>query len=78
LRTIKILDERYIDRLSCASNASVHDYDLGFQLKYLKKLGKIKIVRILGIPMEKDIPYSSFHSSFKKFVDKTYKDRKHE
>jgi len=68
LPEMKILDETAIDKLSCTANSSVHDYDLGFQLKYLKKLGKINKIKILGIPMDKEIPYSSFHSSFKKFV----------
>lgn len=68
LSEIKILDESAIDKLSCTANSSVHDYDLGFQLKYLKKLGKINKIKILGIPMNKEISYSSFHSSFKKFV----------
>jgi len=68
LPEIKTLDETSIDKLSCTANSSVHDYDLGFQLKYLKKLGKINKIKILGIPMNKEIPYSSFHSSFKKFV----------
>lgn len=68
LPEIKTLDESAIDKLSCTANSSVHDYDLGFQLKYLKKLGKINKIKILGIPMNKEISYSSFHSSFKKFV----------
>lgn len=68
LPDIKTLDETAIDKLSCTANSSVHDYDLGFQLKYLKKIGKINKIKILGIPMNKEISYSSFHSSFKKFV----------
>ena len=32
---------------------SVHDYDLGFQLQYLQKLGKLGMVRLIGIPMRK-------------------------
>ncbi|MFH1240136.1 MAG: hypothetical protein V1672_02870 [Candidatus Diapherotrites archaeon] len=30
---------------------SMHDFDLGFNLKLLKKLGKIKSVKIIAIPM---------------------------
>ncbi|NMB69736.1 hypothetical protein GYA27_00840 [candidate division WWE3 bacterium] len=68
LSEIRVLDESSVDKLSCSANSSVHDYDLGFQLRYLKKLGKINKIKILGIPMNVDIPYSSFHSNFKKFV----------
>lgn len=47
---------------------SAHDYDLNFQLKYLKKLGKIGKVRVVGLPMGKKLDYSSIHSIFKKLV----------
>ncbi len=65
---VKVLDESAIDKLSVSRGSSVHDYDLGFQLKYLKKLGKINKISILGIPQEGGLDYSSFHSIFKKFV----------
>lgn len=29
---------------------SLHDFDLGSYLKYLKKLGKLKEIKIIGIP----------------------------
>ncbi len=63
-----IMDESQIDQISAMSSSSVHDYDLGFQLKYLKKLGKINKVRILGIPTDFNLDYSTFQSIFKKFV----------
>ena len=63
-----ILTEADLDKLITTSSSSVHDYDLGFQLKYLKKLGKLHKIHILGIPMDFDKDYDSFHSSFKKFV----------
>ena len=34
--------------------SSVHDFDLGFQLKYLKKLGKLGNVSIIGLPAKVD------------------------
>ena len=39
-----------IDDIESLKSSTVHDFDLGFQLKYLKKLGKIKKVTIIGIP----------------------------
>jgi Ni,Fe-hydrogenase maturation factor len=63
-----IFDESAIDRLTITSQSSVHDYDLAFQLKYLKKLGKINKISILGVPQDKEVDYNSFHSIFKKFV----------
>ncbi|OGG07358.1 hypothetical protein A2872_03475 [Candidatus Gottesmanbacteria bacterium RIFCSPHIGHO2_01_FULL_42_12] len=39
-----------IDDIAVLKSSTVHDFDLGFQLKYLKKLGKIEGVTIVGIP----------------------------
>lgn len=67
-----ILDD--FEKFSGFSRSTVHDFDLGFQLKYLKKLGKINKVKIIGIPvtgktgMKKEKYYSSIQSIFKKLV----------
>ena len=50
LDQIKILTEDDVDKLVLAPRTSVHDFDLGFQLKYLKKLGKLGRVTIIGLP----------------------------
>lgn len=34
---------------------SMHDFDLGFNLKLLKKLGKIKTVKIIAIPINYEL-----------------------
>ena len=47
---------------------SVHDFDLGFQLKYLKKLGKLGKVTIIGLPQTGEIDYDSIHSILRKLV----------
>ena len=39
-----------IDSFKSGSSYSVHDYDLLFELKLNKKLGKLKNIKILGIP----------------------------
>jgi Ni,Fe-hydrogenase maturation factor len=39
-----------IDSFKAGSNYSVHDYDFFFELKLNKKLGKIKDLKIIGIP----------------------------
>jgi hypothetical protein len=33
-------------------SVSAHDYDLGFHLRFLQKLGKLPSIRIIGIPYE--------------------------
>lgn len=39
-----------IDKIESSPNVSMHDFDLGFQLKLMKKLGKIDKVTIIGVP----------------------------
>jgi Ni,Fe-hydrogenase maturation factor len=39
-----------IDKIKTRSLISLHDFDLGFFLKLMKKMGLKKIVRILGVP----------------------------
>jgi hypothetical protein len=46
----------------------VHDFDLAFQLRYLKKLGKLGEVTIIGIPQEGEIDYLRIQSIFRKLV----------
>lgn len=40
-----------IDSLENSPNVSVHDSDLAFNLKFLRKLGKLRNVVIFGIPV---------------------------
>lgn len=41
---------RSLDEFDAAPTVSVHDFDALFNLRYLKKLGKLKTVFIIGIP----------------------------
>ncbi|MBM3209464.1 hypothetical protein FJZ40_04200 [Candidatus Shapirobacteria bacterium] len=66
---ITIFTEKDLDKfaiLPCRTTA--HDYDLGFQLQYLKKLGKLRKIIIVGLPMKKRINYSSLQSILRKLV----------
>lgn len=69
LDKVEVLDENKIDKLVLIKSVSVHDWDLGFQLKYLKKLGKLKKIRIIGIPKHKNIDYLRIHSILRKLVE---------
>ena len=40
-----------LDRFVAVRRLSVHDYDLAMELKLLKKLGKIKKLKIIGVPL---------------------------
>lgn len=41
---------RSLDEFDASPTVSVHDFDALFNLRYLKKLGKLKTVLIIGIP----------------------------
>lgn len=65
---VTVFDEKVLDKLIGLGRVTAHDYDLGFQLKYLKKLGKLKKVTIIGIPQIGKIDYDLIQSIFKKLV----------
>jgi len=68
LEEVTILTEKDLEKLEFPKRATVHDYDLGFQLRYLIKLGKIKNVKIIGLPARGDIDYERVRSILRKLV----------
>lgn len=48
----KVIVIRDIEQLKQNKIYSMHDFDLGFNLKLLKKIGKLKEVEIIGLPMK--------------------------
>jgi Ni,Fe-hydrogenase maturation factor len=48
---VTVFTQDDLDKLVLPPRTSTHDYDLAFQLKYLKKLGKLKEIKIIGLPM---------------------------
>lgn len=57
-----------LDRLTGISSVSVHDFDLGFQLRYLRKIKKLGEVVIIGLPLNKKTNYLRIQSIFRKLV----------
>ena len=43
-----------IDRIELESICSLHDFDLGYNLKLMKKFGMIEKVNIIGVPPNMD------------------------
>ena len=41
-----------IDKIQTAPLYSMHDFDLGFNLKLLRKIGALERIKIIGVPME--------------------------
>jgi len=64
----KLLDLNKSDKIILPPRYSVHDFDLGFQLRYLKKLGKLKKIQVIGIPIRKGFSYLKVQSILRKLV----------
>lgn len=63
-----IFTEKDLDKIKLSPRTTVHDFDLGFQLKYLRKLGKLRKLIIIGLPMQNNMSQTSIQSIFKKLV----------
>ncbi len=50
-----LMTEQDINKIIPPPRDTAHDYDLGFQLKYLKKIGELKRCWIIGLPYGKEI-----------------------
>ncbi len=65
---VELIEGDDIGKLILPSRGSVHDFDLGFQLKYLKKLGKLGEVFIIGLPQVGELDYLRIQSILRKLV----------
>lgn len=68
IQQVELIKFEDLDKLSASPRGSVHDFDLGFQLKYLKKLGKLGEVFIIGLPQVGDVNYLRIQSILRKLV----------
>jgi Ni,Fe-hydrogenase maturation factor len=57
-----------IATLVLSPRGSVHDFDLAFQLRYLKKLGKLGDVTVIGVPQEGEVDHLLIKSILRKLV----------
>ena len=57
-----------IDRFAPPPRGTVHDFDLAFQMKYLKKIGRLGEVYVVGIPQKGQVDYSRVMSNLTKLV----------
>lgn len=65
---VTLIEGKNVDKVELSPRNSVHDYDLGFQLKYLKKLGKLGNVTIIGLPIHSNVNYNRLQSILRKLV----------
>ena len=68
LRNVELVEGAEIDGLVLSPRGSVHDFDLAFQLRYLKKLNRLGKVTIIGIPQEGEVDHLLIKSIFRKLV----------
>lgn len=68
INNVTLINETHLDKLIISKSSTVHDFDLGFQLKYLTKLGKLKKLSIIGLPQFGEIDYDLIHSILRKLV----------
>lgn len=51
-KKVTVIDD--LEKIQITRIYSLHDFDLAFNLKLLQKIGKLKKVKIFGVPMEGD------------------------
>ncbi len=68
IQDVALVEGDKIDGLVLSPRGSVHDFDLAFQLRYLKKLGKLGEVTLIGIPQEGAVDHLLIKSIFRKLV----------
>ena len=68
IHDVTLLEGDMIDRLVLGPRGSVHDFDLAFQLRYLKKLDKLGEVTIIGVPQDGEVDYLRIQAIFRKLV----------
>jgi Ni,Fe-hydrogenase maturation factor len=68
IKEVTLLEGDITDRLILGPLGSVHDFDLAYQLRYLKKLNRLGKVTIIGLPQEGEVDQLRIQSIFRKLV----------
>jgi Ni,Fe-hydrogenase maturation factor len=68
IEDVVLIEGDEIDALILSPRGSVHDFDLAFQLRYLKKLDKLGKTTIIGVPQQGEADYSLIQSILRKLV----------
>jgi hypothetical protein len=68
IKNVIEVNDQDLNKLVLPPRSSVHDFDLSFQIKYLRKIGKLGKVTIIGLPMKGEIDYLRVQSILRKLV----------
>ena len=52
IKEVMVFDD--LEKFSAAPRVGMHDFDALTNLRYLQKLGKIKSIKIIGLPLDMD------------------------
>lgn len=68
IKEVQVIED--ISKLELIKSCSMHDFDLAYNLKLLKKIGKLKKVKIIALPagMEENEGFSQLQLILKKWV----------
>src|SRR5215204_767500 len=68
IQDVALIEGDEIDALILSARGSVHDFDVAFQLRYLRKLDKLGDVTIIGVPPEGRVDHFRIQSILRKLV----------
>jgi Ni,Fe-hydrogenase maturation factor len=68
IRDVALIEGDEIDAFILSPRGSVHDFDLAFQLRYLRKLDKLGRTTVIGVPQQGEANYARIQSILRKLV----------
>ncbi|PIR43446.1 hypothetical protein COV24_02805 [candidate division WWE3 bacterium CG10_big_fil_rev_8_21_14_0_10_32_10] len=68
INEVRLVDLNNEANVLLSPRITAHDFDLAFQIKYLRKLGKIGNVMLIAIPQNKKVDYLTIQSILRKLV----------
>ncbi|HJQ28229.1 MAG TPA: hypothetical protein VJ827_02735 [Rubrobacter sp.] len=68
MQDVAMVEGAETEGLLLSPRGSVHDFDLAFQLRYLKKLNRLGEVTVIGIPQEGELDHLLIKSILRKLV----------
>jgi Ni,Fe-hydrogenase maturation factor len=68
INDVRIITNSDFNKIILSPRTTAHDFDLGFQLRYLKKIGKLGEITIIGLPQKGKVDYLRIQSILRKLV----------
>ena len=68
IQDVALVEGDEIDAFILSPRGSVHDFDLAFQLRYLRKLDKLGRTTVIGVPQQGEADYARIQSILRKLV----------